>query len=94
MANALPLYFEAGPLAFQRFGWHCFTWAWRRGSHRPVARLSFGWHLSFGVWLGRDEDGDLRLDVALLLVRYDLVLTTWGPSPQLVQWAAAKSEEN
>lgn len=77
-----------GPLRVQRFGWHCFVWAWRRGQHRPVGKLFFGWSFRVGVWLGRDDDGDLTFTAALFGVHYDLTVTTWPePSATLRAWA-------
>lgn len=79
-----------GPLMLQRFGLHCFVAAWQRGRFRPVAKLYFGWALRLGVWLGRDEDGDVEFAAGLPFAHFTVVITTWrGLSPQLRQWAEA-----
>lgn len=84
----LPEHVQLGPLAFQRFGLHCFTWAWQRGSYRPVAKLFLGWRLRAGVWFGRDDDNDLTLSVSLFALHWDVVVTTWKDPVALRAWAA------
>lgn len=80
-------YVKVGPVQFQRFGLHCFVWAWQSGNHRPVAKLYFGWRLSAGVWFGRDEDGDLTFAVSLFGAHLDVVVTTWEVPASLKAWA-------
>lgn len=85
----LPEYVQIGPLGCQRFGLHCFTWAWQRGSYRPVAKLFLGWRLRAGVWLSRDEDNNVEVAVSLFGVHWDLVVTTWKEPTLLRAWAEA-----
>ncbi len=86
-------YVKIGPLALQRFGWHCFVLAWQRGRRRPVAKLFFGWALRLGVWLGRDYEGDLELTAALPFAHLEIVVVSWEIPSQLRQWAALDPEE-